>query len=406
MRTSQLIASVVVTALIITTFMVTFINYYEECDYYFALGLSVSPHSYSACFFEGGNRILVGKEFMDDYSQRAYDVILWSFKNVYVKVYRIRNGELESFAVSLRAPWFRYELRAKLLEAVMFYLSSLEKYLQTFKDDEFLIEVYLLCINAGRIGEILERNSISSEDYFKVLVEVLYVGKGGEMIAFATTPFNVLLKFRARTIPPPLIFCRVYLASFLPLFLFIPLLLIVNGCKGSGKETKLLKLNLILMLVLLLAHTCLVMSLVRKHYEALRRVNTVSIHRTLAPLGFTKTLELVLSEGNVSIRLKDVVSDYELQALRRVCSYFKKKNVMIVVTTYLEELVKVHYLNASIAETSNGVLVPLEELDGLVIKLSISKLKNFKTYIYIAIGVPTEVYKIDVPPQITFLKRW
>ena len=48
------------------------------------------------------------------------------------------------------------------------YLRALEQYLQIFKDDEFLVEVCLRCL------------------------EVLYIGKGGKMVALVTEPYNIL----------------------------------------------------------------------------------------------------------------------------------------------------------------------------------------------------------------------
>ena len=43
----------------------------------------------------------------------------------------------------------------------------------------------------------------------------------------------------------------------------------------------------------------------------------------------------------------------------------------------------------------DGVLVPLEELDELVVMLSVEELyKPYETYVYIRVGVPVEAYRI------------
>lgn len=58
--------------------------------------------------------------------------------------------------------------KVECLTAVSHYLRALEQYLQIFKDDEFLVEVCLRCL------------------------EVLYIGKGGKMVALVTEPYNIL----------------------------------------------------------------------------------------------------------------------------------------------------------------------------------------------------------------------
>lgn len=97
--------------LTVITFTVTYVNYYEERDYYFALRLKVEPSGASMCFFEGGNNTLMGLRFMDAQSQDVYRLMLESFRYIYVNVYRIKNGKLEDFKVPFYpVSWFEYNL--------------------------------------------------------------------------------------------------------------------------------------------------------------------------------------------------------------------------------------------------------------------------------------------------------
>lgn len=169
----------------------------------------------------------------------------------------------------------------------------------------------------------------------------------------------------------------------------------MSSYEKTSEESTFLKASPVLILILLSIHASLVASLLKERYSALENVSAISIRKILEPLGYTKALKLTLIEGNISIGLKDVISEYELQALKRVCSYFKERKILVTTKTYLEEFVKVYYLNASIIRMENGALVPLEELDELVVMLSVEELyKPYKTYIYIRVGVPVEAYRI------------
>jgi len=388
--------------LIVITLVTTYVDYYEERDYYIALSLEVGPGGCGYGFFEGGNNTPMGIEFMDARSQDVYRLLLNSFKYVYVDVYRIKDGELKEFEIPFYpASFFEFNLKAECLTAVSHYLRALEQYLQSFKDDEFLVEVYLRCLNESKALEILQgRKGVPVNFYSKKVVGVLYVGKGGRMVAFVTEPYNILLKFRARVIPPYLLLLRICLAVLLPLILFTPPL-IASSYKKLSEESAFQRAIPVLVLILLSIHASLVASLLKEYYSALEHVGAFSIRKTLAPLGYTKALRLTLSEGNINIRLKDIISEYELQALKRVCSYFKEKEILVTTEILVplllneEEFVKIHYLNASVTKVEDGVLVPLEELGKLVVMLSVEELyKPYETYVYIRVGVPVEAYRI------------
>ena len=320
---------IILIILTVITFTVTYVNYYEERDYYFALRLEVEPSGASMCFFEGGNNTLMGLRFMDAQSQDVYRLMLKSFRYIYVNVYRIKNGKLEDFKVPFYpVSWFEYNLKAECLTAVSHYLRALEQYLQSFKDDEFLVEVYLRCLNESIAREILQGKKIPVNFYSKKVVGVLYVGKGGRMVAFVTEPYNILLKFRAKVIPPYLLLLRICLAVLLPLILFTPPL-IASSYEKLSEESAFQRAIPVLILIFLSIHASLVASLLKEYYSALEHVGAFSIRKTLAPLGYGKALRLTLSEGNINIRLKDIISEYELQALKRVCSYFKEKEILV-----------------------------------------------------------------------------
>ncbi|RLE96300.1 MAG: hypothetical protein DRJ96_06980 [Thermoprotei archaeon] len=392
---------IILIILTVITFTVTYVNYYEERDYYIALSLEVGPGGCGYGFFEGGNNTPMGIEFMDAQSQDVYRLMLKSFRYVYVNVYRIKNGKLEDFKVPFYpVSWFEYNLKAECLTAVSHYLRALEQYLQSFKDDEFLVEVYLRCLNESLAREILQGKKIPVNFYSKKVVGVLYVGKGGRMVAFVTEPYNILLKFRAKVIPPYLLLLRICLAVLLPLILFTPPL-IASSYEKLSEESAFQRAIPVLILILLSIHASLVASLLKEYYSALEHVGAFSIRKTLAPLGYGKALRLTLSEGNINIRLKDIISEYELQALKRVCSYFKEKEILVTTEILVplllneEEFIKIHYLNASVTKVEDGVLVPLEELDELVVMLSVEELyKPYETYVYIRVGVPVEAYRI------------
>ncbi len=381
--------------LIVIALATTCVDYYEERDYYIALRLEVGPGSSGYGFLEGGNITLKGIEFMDAQSRAVYRQLLINFRYIYVGVYRIKDGGLEAFKMPFYVvPMFEFNLKAECLTTLSHYLRALEQYLQSFKDDEFLVEVYLRCFNESIAHEILQgERGIPADFLSKKVISVLYVGKGGRMVAFNTESYyNVLLKFRARVIPPYLLFLRVCLAVLLPLILLTPPL-ITGSYKKTGEESAFQRAIPVLVLILLIIHASLVASLLKEHYNALGHISTFSIRKTLAPLGYTKTLKLTLSEGNISIGFKDLISKYELQALRRVCSYFNEEEILVI--TEIDELVKVHYLNASVTKVEGGVLVPLEELDKLVVMLSVEKLhKPYEAYVYIKVGVPVEAYRI------------
>jgi len=388
--------------LIMLTIIVAFTNHYEEYDYYIGLALN--------SYFVGGNFSLRSEEFMEAHSRgvfRLMSQILFS-----IKAYRIEGGEEKPYELPMRFYYslLNYEVidideYLTVIRTFDSYLDFLLKYLEE-RGEEFIVEALILHVNKTKANKIVKRGFLTGDDYVGVVIKLFHV-KDGNTTSF-TIPAgycNALIKFSVKMITPELLLYRLLLVNFSPLFLTLPLiLLIIRLDKRNRNKTIMLAIMFSVMIVVGLSMFFTYKMLKGYYEEVVKRVHEVRIHQVLVPLGFCNTVKLELGEVSefVDIELRSLISESEYYAIKRVCSHFNKTNVMVMLDGIIEELMELKYLNVTTLSRlrDRAVLVSISELRNLVIRILLKRpiSSSLHTYTYIYVGVPVEAYDIITPP--------